>query len=282
MIAVTPPAAAAAPVARDPKAVAAALLSLDAAIGASDRAVAIPLPKGGLFGDSDAKKAAIAQRAALLVPAAKEIEAAAELLKANGGYGVGYRYPVFSLGDNGQTMVSISKRASEHPDKFKWVNDFPWQDAPTTDLAQMVGYVTEAAGQVTREEVKINVSQIGALTGATLYANRAQELEPSQLQGLSDAIAAVQSIRSSRFMDEKTTQLLDTVPREVLGADGKLTTDPTALAALEQLHRTTVQQRGGQAASDRIAAQLATAAQLAAAGDTAAAREIYDRLGVAA
>lgn len=285
------PAPVVAPARRDVLAVTRALGELDTAVAKAEQAVTIEVPGKGVFGgNKDAHEAAIAKRTELLVPAAAAIKGAVEVLNANGGYRNqpkrdngydpapgGYRPPFYPLGDNAHDIVSISRVASENPVKFKWVNDFPWQDNPTTTLAEMVDYVKQGAGEVTRGEAMISLRKVTDLTGELLYDRRADELDVPQLQQLQDAVSAVRSLGDSRFADDALRGALAVLPSEVL-VDGRLTTDPEALAALEQLHRTTVVDAGSAKAGASVAAQLTKAKELAAAGDTAAAREIYERL----
>jgi hypothetical protein len=271
-----------------------ALGELDAAVARAEQAVTIEVPGKGVFGgNKDAHDAAIARRKELLAPAATAIAGAIDVLNANGGYRSqpmrdngfdpmpgGYRPQFFPLGDNAHDIVDIAKRASENPVKLKWANDFPWQDSPTTTLAQMVDLVKEGAGTVTRGEAMISLHKVTDLTGELLYDRRVDQLAVPQLQKLQDAVTAVRSLGDSRFADDKLRGALATLPSEVL-VGGKLTTNPDALAALEQLHRTTVIDAGSAKAGASVAAQLAAAKELAAAGDTAAAREIYERLAAA-
>jgi hypothetical protein len=276
--------------ARDIFAVNAALASLDQAVAKAEQAVTIEVPGKGVFGGGkDAHDAAVAERVKLLKPAADAIEAATTVLDANVGYRSqprgeygdpldgGYRVPMAALGDNAHDMVSIAKRAADNPIKYKWVNDFPWQSNPTTTLADMVGYVKDMAGEVTRGEARISLRRVTDMTSAVLYEHRVQELAVPQLQQLQDAIGAVRSLGTSRFADDALRGQLASLPSPVLVV-GKLTTDPASLQALEALHRSTVVDAGSAKASANVEAQLARAKELASAGDTAAAREIYERL----
>ena len=227
----------------------------------------------------------------LLQPAATGITEAIEVLNANAGYRNqrtgeygdpvkgGYRPPVIGLGDNGQDIVSISGRAADNPVKYKWVNDFPWQSHPTTTLEQMVGYVSDMAGDITRGEARISLARVTAATSELLYERRVEELGVPQLQQLQDAVSAVRQLGDSRFADDTLRGQLATLPSQVL-VDGKLTTDGASLAALEQLHRTTVVDTGAAKATAQVTTLLAKAQELAAAGDTAGAREIYEQLGL--
>lgn len=289
------PAVATAPApARDILAVTAALGELDQAVAAVEQAATIEVPGKGVFGgNKDAHDAAVAERVKLLEPAAAKIDAVIGVLNANAGYrsqpkgdwgdpaGVGYRPDFFSLGDNGEDIVSISKAAAANPIKFKWANDFPWQDQPTTTLADMAGYMHRAATTITRGEARISLDRVANLTDSLLYERRADQLSAPQLQQLQDAVHAVRSLGDSRFADDSLRGALAVLPAQVL-VDGKLTTDPDSLAALEQLHRTTVVDAGSAKASASVAAQLERAKSLAASGDTAGAREIYEQLGATA
>ncbi len=290
--AATPPAPAPA---RDIIAVTAALGELDQAVAAAEQAAKIEVPGKGMFGGSkDAHDAAVAQRVELLQPAAAKIDAAIGVLNANAGYrsqptgeyfgdpvGVGYRPPFQPLGDNAHDIVSISAKAAANPIKYKWANDFPWQNQPTTTLADMVSYVTDMAGTITRGEARISLDRVTGLTAGLLYDRRADQLSAPQLQQLQDAVLAVRSLGDSRFADDKLRGALAVLPAQVL-VDGKLTTDAASLAALEQLHRTTVIDAGSAKANANVAAQLELAKSLAASGDTAGAREIYEQLGATA
>jgi hypothetical protein len=284
------PTPAAAPSTRDVLAVTSALGKLDGAVARAEQAVAIEVPGKGMFGgNKDAWEAAVAKRKELLTPAAGAIAGAIDVLNANAGYRSqptgsygdpqtgGYRPPYEPLGDNAHDIVSVSKVAAENPVKFKWVNDFPWQDNPTTTLAQMVDVIKDQAGVITRGEAMISLQRVTGMTGELLYEHRADELSVPQLQQLQDAVTAVRSLGDSRFADDKLRGALATLPSEVL-VDGRLTTKPEALAALEQLHRSTVIDTGAARASANVEAQLLKAKELAAAGDTAAAREIYERI----
>lgn len=275
---------------RDVIAVTKTLGDLDRAVAAFEQATKIPVPSKGPFGSGDAYDAAVAKRRELLEPAAATIKGATELLTANAGYRgqasdgfgypkdpSGYRVPVIALGDNGHDIVSISDRAAKNPVAYKWGNDFPWQSQPKTTLADMVELVREQAGEVTRGEARISLRRVTDLTSSLLYERRADQLDTLELQRLQDAVVAVRSLGDSRFVDDKLRGQLAVLPSQVL-VDGKLTTDPDSLAALEQLHRATVVDTGSATANANVAAQLAKAQELAQAGDTAAARAIYDQL----
>jgi hypothetical protein len=287
----TAPAPALAP--RDIFAVTAALGQLDQAVASAEQAAAIDVPGKGVFGGNrDAHEAAVAERVKLLAPAAATIKGAIDVLNANAGYRSqpgdpfdqrqygGYTPKFKPLGDNAHDIVSISTVAAANPVKFKWANDFPWQDAPTTSLVDMVDIMQDQAGVITRGEAMISLRRVSSLTADLLYAQRAQELDAPKLQQLQDAVAAVRSLGSSRFADDRLRAALEVLPASVL-VDGKLTTDPAALAALEQLHRSTVTDIGSARANAIVAQQLQQAAELAAAGNTTGAREIYERIGAA-
>lgn len=285
---VAPAVPAAAPT-RDVQAVTGALNSLDQAVAAAERAAAIQLPSKGVFGGGkDAYEAAVAQRRELLAPAATAIRGVVELLNANAGYasqprdqygrGIAYSPPIVGLGDDAEDIVTISGRAAENPVKHKWANDMPWQSQPTTTLEEMVGYMRAMAEAITRGEARISVAKVTEATADVLYEQRAEQLDPGQLERLQTTVGAVRSLGSSRFADDDMRKALDALPAEVVGADGRLTTDPSSLAALEQLHRSTVVDTGATRASENVEQLLARAKELVASGDTDAARAIYEQL----